>query len=94
MVDIFQKKESKLDEPIDAVLTRMKDAKPDSDEYKKLLNNLDKLMELQREERSSGISPDAVVSAVASLLGILTIVAYEQKHVMTSKALGFVLRSK
>lgn len=94
MVDIFQKKESKLDEPIDTVLARMKAVELDSDEYKKLLNSLDKLMELQREERGSRVSPDTVVSAAASLLGILAIVAYEQKHVMVSKALGFVLRSK
>lgn len=94
MVNIFQKKESKLDEPINKVLTRMEAMEPDSDEYKKHLTVLEKLMDLQREERSRSVSPDTLVEVLGGLLGILTIVAYEQKHVMVSKALGMVRRNK
>jgi hypothetical protein len=94
MANIFQKTPSKLNEPINKVLTRMEGLEPDSEEYKKLLTTLDKLMELQREEQSSPVNPDTLVTVAGSLLGILIIVAYEQKHVMVSKALGMVLRSK
>jgi hypothetical protein len=31
---------------------------------------------------------------VGNILGILVIVAYEQKHVMVSKGLGFVIKAK
>jgi len=94
MVNIFQKNPSKLDEPIDKVLTRMKDLEPDSEEYKKLLTTLDKLMELQSEEQSSQFSPDTVLNVAGSLLEVLLIVAYEQKHVMVSKGLGRFRRNK
>ena len=94
MVNIFQRKESKLDEPIDKLLTRMRELEPDSEEYPKLLGQLERLIKLQSEERSGRVSPDTLATVAGSLLGILTIVAYEQKHVMVSKGLGLVLRSK
>jgi len=94
MANIFQKNPSKLDEPIDRVLTRMKGLEPDSEEYKKLLTTLDKLMELQSQEQSSPFSPDTVINVAGSLLEVLLIVVYEQKHVMVSKALGRFRRNK
>ena len=94
MVNIFQKKESKLDEPIDRLLREMPNLKPDSPEYAKVVTQLEKLIKLQSEEQSGRISPDTLAVVAGNLLGILTIVIYEQKHVMVSKALGLILRSK
>lgn len=94
MVNIFQKKESELDEPIEEVLSHMRGHDPDSDEYKSLFGQLERMINLRREERGSDITPNQVLAVAGNLLGILIIVAYEQKHVMVSKALGFVLRSK
>ena len=94
MVNIFQKKESKLDEPIDELIAHMRGMEPDSEEYAKTLSHVERLVKLQCEERGDRINMDTVLSVAGNLLGILTIVAYEQKHVMVSKALGFVQRSK
>jgi hypothetical protein len=62
----------------------------DTKEYKETLARYKDLKALQAVNQPPRISPDAVVTAAASLLGILVIVAYEQKNVMTTKALGFV----
>ena len=94
MVNIFQKTPSKLDEPIDTVLTRMNGLEPDSEEYKKLLPILEKLMTMKREERGNTISPDTLANVAGSLLEILFIIGFEQKHVMTSKAFGRFRRNK
>lgn len=94
MVNIFQRKPSKLDEPIDELITHMRGMEPGSEEYSKTLGQVEKLVKLQCEERGDRISMDTFAMVAGNLLGILTIVAYEQKHVMVSKALGMVLRSK
>lgn len=94
MTNPFQKKQSKLDEPIDRILREMETFGPDSTEYEKLLPKLEKLYALQTEESKRGVTPDALVSAAANLLGILTIVSYEQKHVMVSKAMAMLQRNR
>lgn len=93
-MELFQKKQSKLDEPIRRVLEEMDVLGANSEEYQRHLDNLERLVKLQSEERGSRISPDTLAVVVGNLLGILTIVAYEQKHVMVSKGLGLILRSK
>lgn len=94
MVNIFQKTPSKLDEPINKLLISMSDVEPGSPESEKLTKQLERLMKLQSEEPRDGISADTLAVVAGNLLGILTIVAYEQKHVMVSKAIGLILRSK
>lgn len=94
MVNIFQRKPSKLDETIDEVLQHMAGSEVDSEEHDKMMTKLERLIKLQGEEHRGGISPDTLAIVAGNLLGILTIVAYEQKHVMVSKALGLILRTK
>jgi hypothetical protein len=94
MVNIFQKTPSKLDEPIDRLLLQLASVDVGSDEHELRMKQLERLMKLKAAEPTNGVSPDTVVTVAGSLLGILIIVAYEQKHVMVSKALGMVLRSK
>lgn len=88
------RKPSKFDEPIDAVLHEMNANGPYYEKYDELLVQLERLIKLQSEERSSKISPDTLATVVGNLLGILTIVSYEQKHVMVSKAFGLFTRGK
>lgn len=88
-------KDSKLDEPIDKILAEMAEFGPGTPEYDNLLGQLERMMALQNTETwTRRINPDQVAAVAANLLGILTIVAYEQKHVMVSKALGMLTRSK
>lgn len=92
--NIFQKHQSKLDEPINTVLREMEQLGPDTPEYQKLMDSLERLMKLQSEERSNRVSADTIAVVAGNLLGILTVVAYEQKHVWATRAFGMVLRSK
>jgi hypothetical protein len=90
----FQKKESELDEPITRLLSDMKQVKTDSEEYSKMLVRLGRLLDDRRKERGERLSMDTLAVVAGNLLGILTIVMYEQKHVMVSKAFGLLNRSK
>lgn len=94
VTNFFKRTPSKLDEPIDAVLDAMALLGPDTDEYDTLLEKLERLEKLKRGDRISAPSGDMLVAATGNILGILAIIAYEQKHVMVSKALGMVTRPK
>lgn len=88
------KRQSKLDEPIDKVLSEMTEFGPETGEYEKLLGNLERLQKMRKEENPLIPSGDAIVTAAGSLLGILLIVKFERFNVLTSKATGMLLRSK
>jgi hypothetical protein len=52
------------------------------------------LMEKRTELRKKGISPDTKAVIAGNLLGIALIMGYERGHVITTKALGFILRGR
>ena len=62
---------------------------PGSPEYKAVLDDIKTLHSLNQKKRWIP-SPDAVLSACASVSGILLILNYEQLHPVVSKAIGFV----
>lgn len=88
----FKSEPSDLDDAIDSVHARMTYLGPGSDEYSDLLDHLERLRKLKAESRFKRPDPNTIILVAGNLLGILVIVAYEQKHVMTSKGLGFVLK--
>lgn len=83
-----------LDAQIENVLTAMKDAGLLSEEYPKLMTNLERLYEIKVRERRDPVSRDTVALIMGNLTGILLIVAYEQRHVMTSKGFNQLIRPK
>jgi hypothetical protein len=89
-------KPSAIDEAIDRVLETMKETEPDSDEYGFLIARLDKLHSIKIAEKvnQNRVSADAVVTIAANLFGIILILGFERAHVVTSKALGFVMKPK
>lgn len=88
------KKESKFDRPIDAVLVELQSEKPDSERYSSLLIQLDRLTQLKDRERINKVSADTAWMVAGNLIGILIIVAYEQKHIIGSRGVNFILRPR
>lgn len=84
-----------LDKAITAVYSDMEGFTSDTDEYDKMTDQLNKLLKL-REELTSGrkVSPDALAGVLANLVGIAMILHHEKVHVITSKALGFVMKAR
>lgn len=50
------------------------------------------LMKLRETNKPKHLSPDAILAASVNLAGILAILHYERVNVITSKALGFVMK--
>ena len=83
-----EEKNAPIDEQIDAVLNDMKTNGVNSEEYPKLMSYLERLNKLKQQTKLPPVSRDTMVMVAGNLLGILLIVAYEQKHVLTSKGLN------
>jgi hypothetical protein len=83
-----------LDETIDAALAQLKGIEVGSDDYTRRMDQITKLYTLKEKNTPKRVSPDVLVQTAGSLAGILLILSYERAHVITSKALGFVLKTK
>lgn len=84
-----------LEEVIDRVLLALKDMEVTSPDFARTVEQLDKLKKMQtpaKEKRQ--ISMDTLLTVGANLAGIALILGFEKANVVTSKALGFVLKSK
>lgn len=83
-----------LDCTIERVLNSMHEYGTDSPEYPTLLSYLERLIKLKTEDRPARVSRDTLATVGGNLMVVLVIVMYENKHVMVSKALGFILKPK
>lgn len=82
-----------LDDLIDSVYRDLAGFTSDEEEFDKQTNQLQKLYRLREEILAKRrISPDVLVTAGVSLLSVLAILGYEHGHVITSKALSFVMK--
>jgi hypothetical protein len=64
----------------------------DSQEYAKLLSNVERIHEMMDIKNPSPVSRETLLTVGANILGILLIIKHEDVNVITSKALGFVIR--
>lgn len=88
------KKDKTFDLEVNRVLNQMKEMNVDSKEYTEAVKNLSTLCEARSEKSSSHISADTIIMASANIIGIFAILYFEKWDVVTSKALGFVLKGK
>lgn len=83
-----------LEQEIARLLDLLKDTSPETEDYAKTSDQLVKLYKLNEETiLKKRVSPDALTNAATNLFGILLILNFEHAHVLTSKALGFVVKT-
>jgi len=88
----WQKTDPELEEAIAECLAEMKGCNADSEEYKLLLDSLERLHALRPEKGRKGMSKDTLVTVAGNLLAVFMIISYERGHVMVSKAKDYVMR--
>jgi len=85
------KKDPKLQEAIDqALIELMRDHAPHEDDYAKAVDQIQKLHKLKEAEKPLTVSPDALVSAAATIASIMLIIKHEEFNAIATKAIGFV----
>jgi len=85
---------SPLDEQIQAVLSEMRGLGVTHEDYPKQLAYLERLIEIKTKGRRNPVSRDTIALIFGNLAGILLIIVYEQKHVLTSKGFNQVIRPR
>jgi hypothetical protein len=86
--------ETKLEEEILSLLSKLSETQKDAEEYSAIVDRLSKLHKLKSEEGLKPISPDTALVVAANLFGIIWLTRYERENVISSKALGFVMKPR
>lgn len=94
MFKFTKKKKTMLEQEIDEVLKEMGTMHTSSDEYVVTLERLERLYKLNEKKEVYRVSPDTLAVVAGNLLGIVMILHHEELNVVTSKALGFVLKGR
>ena len=96
---MFEKEKARHDRMIESELERTISSLKmtpliDSNEYAKLLRTAERLHEMLDKDTPSSVSKEVLLNVGANLLGIIMIIKHENVNVITSKALGFVTRTR
>lgn len=88
------KTETTTQELIDSAKSFLFTLDPTDSEYDTTLNQIERLHKLLLKDNEARISPDVLITVGANLLGIVLILNHERLHVVSSKALSFVIKTK
>ena len=90
--EIMSNEITTIDDVIDSHLASMRDEDLNYDAYHQMIADLDRLAAAKERiaPAKKPLSKDAIIGAVASIAGILVIVAAEHATPMLSKAFSFV----
>lgn len=83
-----------LETVVGLVTEELQNATPGTDEYAKILEQLERLNKIASTRKSEPWSKNAVLAIVGNLVGIGAILQHERLHVITTKAIGFVGKLK
>ena len=83
-----------LEQELEHVLAVLPLHQPDSSEFAKMLTSAERLHGMMDIRKPPSVSRETLVTVGANLLGILLIIKHEDVNVITSKALGFVIRTR
>ncbi len=83
-----------LDGEINRLLNDMAIQERSSKEYQVMTDQLVKLYALKPKKPETRVSPDTLALVLGNLAGILVLVSHEKAHVVTSKALSFILKAR
>ena len=75
---------------IDLATEELKKHHPASDDYKKIVDQLERLDKIAASNKADRVSKDGLIAVLGNLAGIGLIINYERLHVITTKAVGFV----
>lgn len=83
-----------LTNAINAALAELQHHEPNSAPYAAIVEQIEKLHALKPETSGKPVSHDTLFTVAGNLAGILMILNFERVHVIASKALGFVIKTK
>ena len=95
---MFEKEVSRtqrsIESELERALTRLKSEMVDSEDYVKALSHVERLHKMMDREKPSNVSKDTMLTVAANLIGIFLIIKHESVNVISSKAVGFIMRPR
>jgi hypothetical protein len=86
--------EKSIDRSITKLLKDMDDPELNSIDFEACMASLERLTEIKANRRKSAVSRDTIALIAGNLIGIVLIMVYEQKHVMTSKSFSQLIKPR
>lgn len=83
-----------LETAVDRALSELASHEVGSDTYNKALESVTKLHSMKAKESPNSVSKDTLVIAASNIIGILMIIKHEHVNVLSSKALGLLIRPR
>lgn len=87
-------KPSPLQDAYTKALSELDKTQTGSEEYATILESVIKLHKMLEEDKPDQVSMDTAAVIAANILGILLIIRHEHVNVITSKAMGQVMRPR
>lgn len=94
MKNIWTKEKTMLEEQIDDLHGKLSKEEVDSEEYRALMSTLERCYKIKSEQNSDRVDANTKAAILGNLAGIALILNYERVHVISTKALGFIVKSK
>ena len=82
-----------IESELEAVLKNLKFKESGSEDYKKVMDHAVTLHDLL-DEKPTGVSKDTLALILGNLAGIVLIIKHEHVNVITSKAMGLVIKAR
>lgn len=79
---------------LDRALTELSKHPIESEEYANAIKNIDVLCTARAQKATDVPSIDTILMVAANLLGIIVVLNYEQTHILTSKAMNFIIKGR
>lgn len=83
-----------MTEALDKLYLELQDHDVMSDNFAHAMAHIETLEKLKTSEKEGRFKIETMLPVLGNLAGIVTILGFEKAHVITSKALGFVMKSK
>lgn len=94
-MSLFQSKtDQELEKKMNSLLSKLDEQTPDTPEYDAILTAIEKIQKIRTLSQADRVSKDALLTVGANLLGIVAILSFERTHVIASKALAFVVKTR
>lgn len=83
-----------ISDEIDRIVAELEGMDASTPEYEAKVKQVEVLCKARSEKPNRLVSTDVLVTSAVNILGILLILNYENLHVVSSKALSFVLKGR
>jgi len=91
---LSRKKKPTIESEVARIVEHLCELDPGSEEYKLVVSNLKILKEAGAFKTNDQPTGDVIVTVIANLVGLFSIMKYERLDVLSAKALGWLIKLK